>query len=206
MSQPALSTRAIRSSVLASERRRGSILAQTCAGLYHAHQLHIVHRDLKPENIMLIPGADGQDQAVVMDFGLAKENRAGSGLAKLTATGIILGTPEFMSPEQIRGKTLDARSDIYALGIVGFEMLTGKVPFEGSSPASVMQKHLKEPLIPPDHINPNLSAGVGEVIEVHTTDPGSLADFPAWAKTMGHAILETKQEPGLIRIFVKRQK
>ena len=119
------------------------ILAQTCAGLYHAHQLHIVHRDLKPENIMLVPGSDGGDQAIVMDFGLAKENRAGSGLAKLTATGIILGTPEFMSPEQIRGKTLDARSDIYALGIVGFEMLTGKLPFQGRNAQEMMIARLR---------------------------------------------------------------
>src|SRR2546425_658431 len=94
------------------------ILRQVCAGLHHAHELQIVHRDLKPENIMLVGGRDGGVvRAVVMDFGLAKERRAEGQLAKLTATGIILGTPEFMSPEQIRGKQLDARSDIYALGI-----------------------------------------------------------------------------------------
>src|SRR2546427_5849596 len=108
------------------------ILRQVCAGLHHAHELQIVHRDLKPENIMLVGGRDGGGvRAVVMDFGLAKERRAEGQLAKLTATGIILGTPEFMSPEQIRGKQLDARSDIYALGIVAFEMFTGKLPFQG---------------------------------------------------------------------------
>jgi serine/threonine-protein kinase len=72
-------------------------------------QLQIVHRDLKPENIMLVPNDDSTDRAVVMDFGLAKERRADPSIAKLTATGIILGTPEFMSPEQIRGKSLDSR-------------------------------------------------------------------------------------------------
>src|SRR5688572_25334952 len=90
------------------------ILRQVCAGLHHAHELHIVHRDLKPENIMLVVEGAGDERlrAVVMDFGLAKERRADPSIAKLTATGIILGTPEFMSPEQIRGKPLDARSDI----------------------------------------------------------------------------------------------
>src|SRR6266568_1561101 len=86
------------------------VLRQVCAGLHHAHELQIVHRDLKPENIMLVAEDSGRERAVVMDFGLAKERRADPAIAKLTATGIILGTPEFMSPEQIRGKPLDARS------------------------------------------------------------------------------------------------
>src|SRR5882762_45997 len=90
-----------------------TLLKQMCAGLHHAHELQIIHRDLKPENVMLVPDDDGgAERAVVMDFGLAKERRADPAIAKLTATGIILGTPEFMSPEQIRGKPLDARSDI----------------------------------------------------------------------------------------------
>lgn len=125
-----------------------ALLVQSCAGLHYAHQLNIVHRDLKPENIMLVPEADGSDRAVIMDFGLAKENRAGSGLAKLTATGIILGTPEFMSPEQIRGKALDARSDIYAIGIVGFEMFTGKLPFQGRNAQEMMIARLRGQPIP----------------------------------------------------------
>ena len=119
------------------------ILVQCCAGLHHAHQFNIVHRDLKPENIMLVKGKDGKDQAIVMDFGLAKENRTDPGVAKLTATGIILGTPEFMSPEQIRGKSLDARSDVYALGIVAFEMFTAKLPFQGRTPQEMMIARLR---------------------------------------------------------------
>src|SRR5437899_10215305 len=97
------------------------LLQQMCAGLHHAHELQIVHRDLKPENVMLVrDDGSSAERAVVMDFGLAKERRADPAIAKLTATGIILGPPEFMSPEQIRGNPLDARSDIYALGLVPF--------------------------------------------------------------------------------------
>jgi len=102
-----------------------------------------VHRDLKPENIMLVAEDTGPERAVVMDFGLAKERRADPAIAKLTATGIILGTPEFMSPEQIRGKPLDARSDIYALGIVAFEMFTGKLPFQGRNAQEMMIARLR---------------------------------------------------------------
>ncbi len=121
------------------------LLQQMCAGLHHAHELQIVHRDLKPENVMLVPdaGEAGVERAVIMDFGLAKERRADPAIAKLTATGIILGTPEFMSPEQIRGKPLDARSDIYALGIVAFEMFTGKLPFQGRNAQEMMIARLR---------------------------------------------------------------
>jgi eukaryotic-like serine/threonine-protein kinase len=130
-----------------------TLLKQMCAGLHHAHELQIIHRDLKPENVMLVPdddgggggvgGVGGVERAVVMDFGLAKERRADPAIAKLTATGIILGTPEFMSPEQIRGKPLDARSDIYALGIVAFEMFTGKLPFQGRNAQEMMIARLR---------------------------------------------------------------
>jgi eukaryotic-like serine/threonine-protein kinase len=119
------------------------VLRQICAGLHYAHELQIVHRDLKPENIMLVREAGGRDRAVVMDFGLAKERRADPAIAKLTATGIILGTPEFMSPEQIRGKPLDARSDVYALGIMAFEMFSGKLPFQGRNAQEMMIARLR---------------------------------------------------------------
>ena len=90
------------------------------AGLHVAHELKIIHRDLKPENIMICTRPEGGDYAVVMDFGLAKERKAGGELQKLTATGIILGTPEFMSPEQLRGKPLDPRTDIYSLALLTY--------------------------------------------------------------------------------------
>jgi serine/threonine protein kinase len=113
------------------------------AGLTLAHGLKIVHRDLKPENVMVCRRVDGTEYAVVMDFGLAKERRAGAELQKLTATGIILGTPEFMSPEQLRGKPLDGRTDIYSLALMTCEMLTGNLPFSGRTQQELMIARLK---------------------------------------------------------------
>jgi serine/threonine-protein kinase len=116
---------------------------QIAAGLQVAHELKIIHRDLKPENIMIAKDANGNDKAVVMDFGLAKERRAGGELEKLTATGIILGTPEFMSPEQLRGKVLDPRTDVYSLTLMTYEMLTSKLPFEGKNQQEMMIARLR---------------------------------------------------------------
>jgi serine/threonine-protein kinase len=117
-------------------------------GLHLAHQLKIIHRDLKPENVMICRRQDDTEYAVVMDFGLAKERRAEGELQKLTATGIILGTPEFMSPEQLRGRTLDARTDIYSLGLLVYEMLTGKLPFIGRTQQEMMIARLRTDPIP----------------------------------------------------------
>jgi len=126
------------------------------AGLQVAHDLKIIHRDLKPENIMICARADGTESAVVMDFGLAKERRSGAELEKLTATGIILGTPEFMSPEQLRGKTLDARTDVYSLALMTYEMLTGKLPFDGRNQQELMIARLRAEPIPLRERRPEL--------------------------------------------------
>lgn len=117
------------------------ILIQLCRGLQHAHDAGVLHRDLKPENVMLVPGPSGE-RAVVMDFGLAKERIVGTEADRLTATGIVLGTPEFMSPEQVRGRQLDPRSDVYALAVLAFELLTGELPFEGATAQETMLNHL----------------------------------------------------------------
>ena len=135
-----LSTRENRVGVMAP-RQALPILIQLCHGLQHAHDQGVMHRDLKPENIMLVPDVDGE-RAVVMDFGLAKERIVGSELNRLTATGIVLGTPEFMSPEQIRGKSIDHRSDIYALGVLAFELLSGELPYVGANAQETMLNHL----------------------------------------------------------------
>jgi serine/threonine protein kinase len=118
------------------------------AGLHIAHELKIVHRDLKPENVMICPNGTGGERAVVMDFGLAKERRADAELQKLTATGIILGTPEFMSPEQLRGRPLDPRTDIYSLALMTYEMLTGKLPFTGRTQQEMMIARLRSEPMP----------------------------------------------------------
>ena len=125
------------------------ILSQVCRGLQHAHDLGVIHRDLKPENVMLVPESRGglqaapASRAVVMDFGLAKQRRAGAEVVKLTQTGIVLGTPEFMSPEQIRGRPLDGRSDIYAVGVLAFELFTGELPFTGKNAQETMMARLR---------------------------------------------------------------
>ncbi len=124
-----------------------AIVRQLAAGLQHAHDRGVLHRDLKPENVMLVPEPDGE-RAVVMDFGLAKAAPAGEEVRKLTATGVILGTPEFMSPEQIRGLPLDPRSDQYALAVVAFELLTGGLPFEGGTSQETMLHRLTDAPVP----------------------------------------------------------
>jgi serine/threonine-protein kinase len=118
-------------------------IADIAAGLQVAHALGIVHRDLKPENIMISRNADGSERAIVMDFGLAKERHVSPEIKKLTATGIVLGTPEFMSPEQLRGKGLDARTDVYSLGLMAYEMLSGKLPFIGRTQQEIMIARLR---------------------------------------------------------------
>ncbi len=138
-------------------------VAEIAAGLSVAHALDIVHRDLKPENIMVTRHEDGTEHAVVMDFGLAKERRADAELQKLTATGIILGTPEFMSPEQLRGKPLDGRTDVYSLALMAYEMLTGKLPFEGRTQQELMINRLRNEPIPIRQRRPDLE--IPEAVE-----------------------------------------
>ena len=151
------------------------LMRQVCEGLQYAHDLQIVHRDLKPENIFVEPQTDGGLLAKVMDFGLAKERRAEPGMAKLTATGIILGTPEFMSPEQIRGKPLDGRSDIYALGLVAYEMFTTKLPFEGKTAQDLMIARLRGQPVPLRRSRPDLNftpAFEKALMKAIETEPG----------------------------------
>jgi serine/threonine-protein kinase len=175
------------------------LLIQMCRGLHHAHELHIIHRDLKPENVMLIEDAEAQGamRAVVMDFGLAKERRAEPEVAKLTATGIVLGTPEFMSPEQIRGKTLDGRSDVYALGILAFEMFTGTLPFQGRSAQEMMIARLRGNATPLRQAKPDLPAKLEQVIAKSLeTDPEK-----RWASM--HAFAEALSSVGGATLFGK---
>ena len=111
--------------------RASEITRQTAEGLSVAHDMGIVHRDLKPDNIMVAKGRNGADLVKVVDFGIAKA--AANEAQKVTKTGMVVGTPEYMSPEQLSGDPLDARSDIYALALVAFNMFTGKLPFPGET-------------------------------------------------------------------------
>ena len=149
------------------------ILVQLCRGLQHAHDQDVLHRDLKPENVMLVKDPAGE-RAVVMDFGLAKERITGTDATKLTATGIVLGTPEFMSPEQIRGRSLDPRSDVYGIGVLGFELFTGELPFEGANAQATMLNHLtgqprKLRAVRPE-LSPKLEAVIDRSLQI---DPAS---------------------------------
>ncbi|MCE7946943.1 MAG: hypothetical protein DYG88_05890 [Chloroflexi bacterium CFX4] len=134
------------------------LLDQMAAALDYAHGQSIVHRDMKPHNVLL----DQQGNAFLTDFGIAKlRNTSGTAL---TQSGGTLGTPAYMSPEQWRGEAVDARADIYALGIILFEMLTGRVPFEGDTAFGLMHKHVYEPIPPVRDIKPDLPLSVERVI------------------------------------------
>ena len=133
-----------------------SIGKQICEGLAEAHKLGVIHRDLKPQNIMV----DKSGNPKIMDFGIARSLRAEG----ITGEGAIIGTPEYMSPEQVEGKETDQRSDIYSLGVVLYEMLTGKVPFEGENTFSIALKHRDEIPPHPRELNPELSPELSAVI------------------------------------------
>jgi len=143
--------------------RVADILSQALAALAVAHEMGIVHRDLKPENIMLLQGTDDEgrprDIVKVCDFGIAKftDRRDGTpqtGGQKLTTQGIVVGTPEYMSPEQGKGEALDARSDLYAMGVILYQLLTGRVPFEAETALGVVLKHVTEEPVPPSTAHP----------------------------------------------------
>ena len=143
------------------EARALQVITQVALALEHAHKQGFIHRDVKPKNIMITT----EGIAKLADMGLA---RATSDIEAAKAeAGRAFGTPYYISPEQIRGEVdIDFRADIYSLGATLYHMVTGRVPFDGPTPAAVMHKHLKEPLIPPDHVNTNISTGLGEVVEV----------------------------------------
>ncbi|NIM90238.1 MAG: protein kinase [Candidatus Aminicenantes bacterium] len=132
------------------------IAKQVCEGLTEAHRLGVVHRDLKPQNIMV----DEEGNARIMDFGIARSLRTKG----ITATGVMIGTPEYMSPEQVEGKEVDQRSDIYSLGVILYEMVTGRVPFEGDTPFTIGVKHKSEEPKDPKEFNTQLPEDLNLVI------------------------------------------
>ena len=133
-----------------------TIAKQVCDGLVEAHRLGVVHRDLKPQNVMI----DTDGNARIMDFGIARSLEAKG----ITGAGMMIGTPEYMSPEQVEGKEVDQRSDIYSLGIILYEMMTGRVPFEGDTPFTVGVKHKSEIPKSPRELNAQIPQDLSQII------------------------------------------
>ena len=139
------------------------VLIQCCASLAEAHSIGIIHRDIKPDNVFLLNMAGSPDFVKLLDFSVAKLLE---GDRMKTQAGVVFGTPQYMSPEQGRGLPLDARSDLYALGILAFEMLTGNVPFHDDNPMTVIQMHLHAG-VPPmsEHVPPAMQQVVRRALE-----------------------------------------
>jgi eukaryotic-like serine/threonine-protein kinase len=145
---------------LYSEAEALDVCIQIGEALAHAHKKGLIHRDVKPKNILQMPNGT----AKLLDLGLARD--IGDKQAAESEAGKAYGTPYYISPEQIRGEIdIDYRTDLYSLGATLYHLVTGRVPFDGDTPSAVMHRHLNDDLIPPDHLNRSLSAGVSEIIE-----------------------------------------
>jgi len=137
-----------------NEREALAIIRDVAAALDATHAAGLIHRDVKSGNVMLAESG----RAVLMDFGLACLSNPEEGELSLTRTGAIIGTPAYMAPEQIEGIPLTAATDIYAFGMVIYEMVTGRLPYEGDTPMNILAKRLREPPRTPNHFVPNLKA------------------------------------------------
>ncbi|MBN2025550.1 MAG: Stk1 family PASTA domain-containing Ser/Thr kinase [Actinobacteria bacterium] len=136
--------------------RAAEIAAEVCAALQFAHRSNLVHRDIKPHNIFIT----NLGQVKVMDFGIAREGSGGG----ITQTGMVMGTPQYISPEQAQGLAVDGRSDIYSLGIVLYEMLTGRVPFDDPNPVTITYKQVREDPTPPSVIDPEIPTTLEAIV------------------------------------------
>jgi len=172
-----------------------NIVSQACAGLNEAHGQGIVHRDLKPENIMLREQSDRPDWVKIVDFGIAHLKQGGS---KLTATGIAVGTVDYMSPEYLQDKPIDHRADVYALGIMLFELITGQCPFEGESCESVLAKHLFSRPMPPSSFRKDMEPGCKiDMIVERALEKDPSERFQS-TLDMRKALIAAMQNPGSI--------
>jgi eukaryotic-like serine/threonine-protein kinase len=157
------------------------LLCAVSAGVAAAHQAGVIHRDLKPQNILL-GGLGGQRTVKIIDFGVARA----SFLAGMTATGMLMGTPEYMAPEQIRGGAVDARTDVYALGAVAYFALCGRPPFTGETPIAIGFAQLQEPPRPPRALRPEVPPDLeAAMLRALSKDPAErFPDAVAWGKAL----------------------
>lgn len=182
---PTLAALLDREGRLPPERAIG-ITAQVCDALVAAHEIGLVHRDVTPGNILIGAG----DWAKLTDFGIARV----TGGAAITATGLVVGTPAYMSPEQVQGGPVDARSDLYSLGCCLYGMLTGQPPFAGHSAVETAYHHLHTPPVAPSARCPSVPAAVDDV--VLTAMAKSPADRYGTAEEMAHALHRARAEHG----------
>jgi serine/threonine-protein kinase len=169
------------------------IALQIARSLREAHRLDVIHRDLKPGNVLLTRHGDEEDFVKVLDFGLVKHVESEDD-QELTKAGLFMGSPKYMSPEQIRGERVDARSDIYALGVVMYEMLTGRVPFDRENTVKVLMAHMHE-AVPPIE-NPECPPALADLVM------RCLSKHPnARPSSMDDVILQLKQATGAVPLM-----
>jgi serine/threonine protein kinase len=166
------------------------IVGDVAKALAYAHDRGVVHRDIKPSNILI----DERGEVLLTDFGIAKMVE-GSQSTQLTAAGSVLGTPAYMAPEQAQGKAVDGRSDIYSLGVVLYELLTGRPPYEAETPFAVVLMHINDPLPPPRSANPDISEPLERVVlKAMAKDPDQRFETAgAMAEALQNAQKETEE-------------
>jgi len=199
--------RAIREAGHFPEERAAHVARQICRALREAHSLGVIHRDLKPANLFLVEHGDETDFVKILDFGLVK-NVSDTKTEDLTQTGLFMGSPKYMAPEQIRGDRVDARTDIYALGIILYEMIAGKVPFDRPNSVNILMAHVNEEAPPIRQMNPNTQVSVAfeEVIaRCMAKSPDnrfrSMDEVLAALKRIGNGAFSTGNGTGEFRVL-----
>jgi serine/threonine protein kinase/ketosteroid isomerase-like protein len=174
--------------------RAAAILAQVCAGIEAAHRHGIIHRDLKPDNVMIENAAEAAERVLVLDFGIAKLKDRDQGMREITDENTIIGTPNYISPEQCTGQSVDARSDVYSLGVILYEMLTGRTPFAGQNTSAVLLRHLQEPPAPPSRFRPALNREL-ENVALRALAKNPSHRFSSAAQFAEHLVAAVKSSP-----------
>lgn len=171
---------------LQDTRRTLRLLVDICHGMFAAQSAHVVHRDLKPANILI----NDEDKVKICDFGISAA--ASNSDSRLTKDGILIGTPTYMAPEQAHGKATDSRTDIYSLGVIMYEIFTGKAPYEGDSPMATLLRHVEGKAAAPREINPGIPEAVERIIlKALATDPGQrFQSFQEMAQQLEQALQE----------------